>query len=45
MKKLATGKARSVDDVSDMIFKKETWIKLWKKHCNINSKNPEDIEE
>ena len=31
MRKMGKGKAMSVDGVSDVIFKKETWKELWDK--------------
>ena len=39
---MAKDKALSVDGISDTIFKKSTWRKLWQKHCRDNGWELED---
>ena len=34
----------SVDGVSDTMFKKRTWEKLWKKHCYRYNEDKDDLE-
>ena len=36
MREMAKDKALSVDGISDIIFKRSTWRKMWRKECKRN---------
>ena len=42
---MAKDKALSVDGISDTIFKKSTWKRMWKSECRKYEKDPEIKEE
>ena len=45
MERMAKGKAHSCDGISDIIFRKKTWEKLWNKHCYTYNLDRNNIEE